>query len=107
MPYKRVKNFNGYFYKVDFLNRLLDLEDLFEYKNICEEKNVKLALYKLREYALHWWERIWTNRIRQGKDKICSWLRMKKMLAIKYYHLDCDEFCHIQNKIIIGQEVHT
>ena len=52
MPYKRVKNFNGYFYKVDFLNRLLDLEDLFEYKNICDEKNVKLALYRLREYAL-------------------------------------------------------
>ena len=52
MPYKRIKNFNGYFYRVDFLNRLLDLEDLFEYKNICEEKNVKLALYKLREYAL-------------------------------------------------------
>ena len=52
MPYKRVKNFNGYFYKVDFFNRLLDLEDLFEYKNICDEKNVKLALYRLREYAL-------------------------------------------------------
>ena len=48
-------------------------------------------MYKLREYALHWWEQIWTNRIRQGKDKICSWLRMKKMLAIKFYPLDCDE----------------
>ena len=48
-------------------------------------------MYKLREYALHWWERIQTNRIRQGKNKICSWLRMKKRLAIKFYPLDCDE----------------
>ena len=51
-PYRIIASFNGYFYKVDFLNRLLDLEDLFEYKNICDEKNVKLALYKLGEYAL-------------------------------------------------------
>ena len=54
-------------------------------------KKVKLALYKLRKYALHWWKRIQTNRIQYGKEKIRSWPRMKKMLAIKYYHLDCDE----------------
>ena len=37
------------------------------------------------------WERVQIDRIRQGKDKICSWPRMKKMLAIKFYPLDCDE----------------
>ena len=37
------------------------------------------------------WERMQIDRIRQGKDKICSWPRMKKMLAIKFYPLDCDE----------------
>ena len=46
-PYKRIESFNGYFYKVDFLDWLLDLEDLFDYENICDEKKVKLALYKL------------------------------------------------------------
>ena len=56
MPYRRIASFNGYFYKVDFFDKLLDLEDLFDYENICDEKKVKLALYKLREYALHWWE---------------------------------------------------
>ena len=35
--YKRFESFNGNFYKVDFLDWLLDLEDLFEYENICEE----------------------------------------------------------------------
>ena len=37
-----------------FFDKLLDLEDLFDYENICDGKKVKLALYKLREYALHW-----------------------------------------------------
>ena len=54
-------------------------------------KKVKLSLYKLRKYALHWWERIQTNRIQYGKEKIRSWPRMKKMLAIKYCPLDFDE----------------
>ena len=46
-PYKRTESFNGYFYKEDFLDWLLDLEDLFDYENICDEKKVKIALYKL------------------------------------------------------------
>ena len=57
-PYKRIVSFNGYFLKEDFLDWLLDLEDLFDFENICDEKEVKLALYKLREYALRWWERV-------------------------------------------------
>ena len=31
-----------------FFDKLLDLEDLFDYENICDGKKVKLALYKLR-----------------------------------------------------------
>ena len=27
----------------------------------------------------------------RGKNKICLWPWMKKMLAIRFYHLDCDE----------------
>ena len=90
-PYKRIVSFNGYFLKEDFLDWLLDLEDLFEYENIYYERKVGHALYKLSKYALCWWERVQSNRIWQGKKKIHSWPRMKKMLTIKYYPLDCDE----------------
>ena len=55
-PYKRIASFNGYFYKEDFLDWFLDLEDLFDFENIYYEEKVKLALYKLTVYALHWWE---------------------------------------------------
>ena len=50
-----------------------------------------LNLYKLSGYSLRWWEQTQADRIRQGKDKIHSWLRMKKMLAINFYPLDCDK----------------
>ena len=79
------------FIKKDFLDWLLDLKDLFNYENIYEKRKVKLALYKLREYALRWWEQMQFDRLIQGKEKICSCPRMKKMLAIIFYPLDCDD----------------
>ena len=53
-PYKRIASLNGYFYKEDSLDWVLDQEDLFDYENICDERKVELILYKLIEYALHW-----------------------------------------------------
>ena len=53
-PYKRIASFNGYFNKEDFLDWFLDLEDLFDFENIYYERKVKLALFKLTVYALHW-----------------------------------------------------
>ena len=32
--YERIASFNGYFLKEDFLDWLLDLEDLFDFENI-------------------------------------------------------------------------
>ena len=37
-----------------FFYWFLHLEDLFDFENIYYERKVKLALYKLSEYALHW-----------------------------------------------------
>ena len=51
-PHNRIASFNGYFLKDDFLDWLLDLEDLFDYVNICYERKVGLAFYKLNKYAL-------------------------------------------------------
>ena len=66
-----------------------------------------LNLYKLSGYSLRWWEQTQSDIIRQGKDKIHSWPRMKKMLAIKFYPLDCEEILSYIIQIIIGQKVHT
>ena len=51
------------FLKEDFLDWLLDLEDLFDFENIYYETKVGLVLYKLSKYALCWWERVQSDRI--------------------------------------------
>jgi len=53
-PYGRIAILNGYFYEDDFIDWLLNLEDLFDFKNIYYERKIELALYKLSEYVLHW-----------------------------------------------------
>ena len=105
--YKRIASFNGCFLKEDFLDWLLDLEDLFDYENICYGRKVELTLYKLSKYALCWWERVQSDRIRQGKDKIRSWPRIKRCLLSNFIIWIVKKSCRIQYKIIIGQEVHT
>ena len=56
-PYRIIVSFNGFFFlKEDFLDWLLDLEDLFDFENIYYERKVKFALYKHNEYVLHWWK---------------------------------------------------
>ena len=50
-----------------------------------------LLCTNLVSMPLCWWKQIQFDRILQGKDKICLWPRMKKMLAIKFYLLDCDK----------------
>ena len=62
-PYRKIASFIGYFLKEDFLDWLLDLEDLFDFENIYYERKVGLVLYKLSKYALCWWERVQSDRI--------------------------------------------
>ena len=45
--HERITKFNGYFYKEDFVDWILDLEDFFDYMDVLDERKVKLALYKL------------------------------------------------------------
>ena len=47
-PYRRIASFNGYFYKEDFLDWLLDLEDLFDFENIYYERKVGLFYFILQ-----------------------------------------------------------
>ena len=43
----RIASFNGYFYKVDFLDWLLDLEDLFDFDIFVMRKNLNLLCINL------------------------------------------------------------
>ena len=84
MPYKRITSFNGYFYKEDFLDCLLDLEDLFDFESIYYERKINLPCINIvgmpylgrNEYSLIELDKV--------KIKFVSWPKMKKMLSINF-----------------------
>jgi len=53
-----------------FMDWLQTVERVFEFKDILDERKVKLIALKLRNYASIWWSNIVTKRVRKGKWKI-------------------------------------
>ncbi|KAL9441531.1 hypothetical protein AB3S75_020098 [Citrus x aurantiifolia] len=62
----------------EFLDWLHSVERVFDYKDVPEQQNVKLATLKLRKYASLWWENLKRQRAREGRKKIVSWEKMKR-----------------------------
>ena len=60
-----------------FLDWLQMVERVFNYKDIPDEKKVKLVALKLRKYASIWWANLVTKRARKGKLKIHTWAQMR------------------------------
>ena len=50
--------------KLGFIDRLLDLEEYFNFRKICDEEKVRLASNKLDDEAEEWWEDIQIDRKR-------------------------------------------
>jgi len=57
-----------------FLDWLQTVERIFEYKDISDDKKVKLVALKLRKYASIWWANLVATRVRKGKGKIRTWI---------------------------------
>ena len=47
---------------------------------VLEEKKVKLLACRLKEGASAWWERLQSRKIREGKQLVRTWFRMKQLL---------------------------
>jgi len=68
----------------DFAEWLQTIERIFEFKEIADEKRLKLVALKLRKYASLWWTNFLTKRVRQGKGKIGTWEKMKAKLKARF-----------------------
>jgi len=66
------------------LDWLQTVERVFDFKDIPEEKKVKLVALKLRRYASTWWANVVAKRAKKGKGKIKSWRKMKAKLKDKF-----------------------
>ena len=53
-----IPEFEGQLNPDDFLEWLSTVERVFEYKDIPDDKKVKLVALKLRKYASIWWNNV-------------------------------------------------
>ena len=67
-----------------FLDWLQTVERVFEFKDIPEDRKVKLVALKLRKYASIWWSNVVSKRVREGKGKIRTWEKMRSKLKSKF-----------------------
>ena len=74
------------------------VENFFDYLNTSEENQVKLLAYELKGGAFAWWEQLQYNRQRQGKQRVCTWPKMKQLLQRRFLPLDYEQFLYQQYK---------
>jgi len=71
----------------EFLEWLHMVERIFDHKDVLEEKKVKLIAFKLRKYASLWWTNLCVKRVRNLKEKIKTWEKMKAKLKSRFLPL--------------------
>ena len=79
-----IPEFEGKIRPDEFIDWLNSVERIFDYKEVPDEKKVKIVAIKLKKHASAWWEQLRVRRERLGKPKIRTWEKMKKELKKKF-----------------------
>lgn len=84
--------FNGQLHIKGFLDWLVEVERIFSYyKEIAEEKKVKLIVHKLKDRASDWWHQLQFSSMRQGKAPIQTWQKMKWLMCWRFLPPDYNQ----------------
>jgi len=68
----------------EFTEWLQTVEHIFEFKEIPEDKKVKIVALRLRKYASLWWTNLNTKRTSERKSKIVTWDKMKAKMKARF-----------------------
>jgi len=79
-----VPKFEGRLDPDEFLEWLQAVERAFEFEEVPEDQKAKLVALKLRSFASLWWTHLLAKRVRQGKEKIRTWDKMKSKLKARF-----------------------
>ncbi|KAL5797091.1 hypothetical protein ACOSQ2_001911 [Xanthoceras sorbifolium] len=91
-----VPSFDGLLGIEEFLDWLNEVEALFDYMEIAEDKKVKLIACKLKGGASAWWRQVRSWRVRQNKSKIQSWDLMKQLMITRFLPIDYKDILFLQ-----------
>ncbi|GKF88835.1 hypothetical protein Tco_0262798, partial [Tanacetum coccineum] len=64
----------------DFIDWLSTVKRVFDVRDIPDKLKVKLVAIKLRQHASLWWYHVNKRRRIEGKSKVETWEKMKKLM---------------------------
>ncbi|XP_021769846.1 uncharacterized protein LOC110734095 [Chenopodium quinoa] len=67
-----------------FFDWVRRMESIFEYKEYDDARSCKMAVLKLTKLAGLWYDNLKAKRRREGKDKIESWMKLKKKMEQRW-----------------------
>ncbi|KAH7857496.1 hypothetical protein Vadar_013373 [Vaccinium darrowii] len=76
--------FQGGLTPEEFLDWVAAMDEVLEFKQVPEDKRVSLVATRFRGRAAAWWQQLKQTRMRQGKDKISSWEKLKKKMRVAF-----------------------
>lgn len=79
-----IPEFDGRLHPDDLIDWLSTIECVFDLKDIPNNFMVKLVAIKLRKNASLWWDHMKKKRIQEGRSKVETWAKMKKLLLDKF-----------------------
>nr|GEZ72250.1 reverse transcriptase domain-containing protein [Tanacetum cinerariifolium] len=60
------------------------IERVFDVRDIPDKLKVKIVAIKLQQHALLWWDHVYKRRRIEGKSKVETWEKMKKLMKAKF-----------------------
>lgn len=79
-----ISKFEGKLEPEEFLDWISTVEQIFEHKEVSKGKKVKLVALKLRRYASLRWTNLCAKRVKNHKDKLRTWDKMKVKMKARF-----------------------
>ncbi|GJZ99408.1 reverse transcriptase domain-containing protein [Tanacetum coccineum] len=79
-----ISEFTGTAQPDEFIYWISTVERVFDLRDIPDNLKVKVVAIKLRKYASLWWDHVKQKRRQQGKSRVETWDKMKKLLRAKF-----------------------
>ncbi|GJX96712.1 reverse transcriptase domain-containing protein [Tanacetum coccineum] len=79
-----IPEFTGKVHPDNFIDWLSTVERVFDVRDIPDKLKVKLVAIKLRQHASLWWNHVNKRRRFEGKSKVETWEKMKKLMKAKF-----------------------
>nr|GEV95627.1 reverse transcriptase domain-containing protein [Tanacetum cinerariifolium] len=83
-PNIEIPEFTSKVHPNDFIDWLSTVERVFDVRDIPNKLKVKLVAIKIRQNASLWWDYVNKRRRIEGKSKVETWEKMKKLIKAKF-----------------------